>query len=499
MAILGFTGQMPVAIGLSWKGDIIANTMTTTVADESYVLANESLTELKVTGLFGGSTRILERKATAKNRLYDDKVNLYVMEPVSSGVVEQFLTIAKGAPLFLELTFTFSPFFEKILEQMTRIDADLHNLANPNDSKPILDTFTHSAGKTVSITYKSETKVAKPLKATLIDSSVAAPPKGSKIPSVKLMLEIDFGKTPAASQQELMRKLIAMDWSKLARFGAPDSKRVDVDIWRENCLRYLANHTDMARGESFRQAILNRHKGKSPKTLATDLRDDLDLHLITANHWGQAREDLKTERHQRLLSDLFGTLHQKTFLSSPVSFARELKGRFFPADKEKIAAIALQYGTGHCGEHSICSFSILRSIMKLPGNLVKACILSGNANIDHAFVVYNVVPPGFFATKTTNPKSNRAVGTEITVFDLRATLAANPAGTGFVMDPYLDKTVMKPTADELLIALNRPDRQKSGKATDFLAFTDFQPLPLPPGTDLRGRPDSIRKSLIPNV
>jgi hypothetical protein len=106
---------------------------------------------------------------------------------------------------------------------------------------------------------------------------------------------------------------------------------------------------------------------------------------------------------------------------------------------------------------------------------------------------------GFFATKTTNPNSNRAVGTEITVFDLRATLAANPAGTGFVMDPYLDKTVMKPTADELLIALNRPDRQKSGKATDFLAFTDFHPLPLPPGTDLRGRPDSIRKSLVPNV
>ena len=74
--------------------------------------------------------------------------------------------------------------------------------------------------------------------------------------------------------------------------------------------------------------IFNRHKGKSAAALAKDLRDDIDLHVVTANHWGQAREDLKTERHQRLLSDLFGTLHQSTWPSSPVSMLRDISNTF---------------------------------------------------------------------------------------------------------------------------------------------------------------------------
>jgi hypothetical protein len=274
-----------------------------------------------------------------------------------------------------------------------------------------------------------------------------------------------------------------------------------VDTWEKNVRRYLLNHTDMTRGERFRAAIVGRHTGKSPKQLATDLREDLDLHLITANHWGQAREDLKTERHQRLLSDLFGTLHQNTFLSSPVSFARALSGEF-GLDVDKRAALALQYGTGHCGEHAMCSFSVLRSIMQAPGNQVKAAVLSGNANIDHAFVVYNLDVDAAVVTKTTNPLSNRAVGTQMDVFNLRDAIAKNPSREGFVMDPYLDKSVMKPTAAELLVALNSSKRQKQGKDTDFLAFNGRHP-PVTPGTitvtDLRGKSDAERKALVKNV
>lgn len=288
---------------------------------------------------------------------------------------------------------------------------------------------------------------------------MAPPPKGAKIPAVKIMVQIDFGKNPTPVQVELMRKLMAMDWSKLARFGKPKSGRNDVGIWTENIPLYLLNHTDIGRGERFRQAIFARHVGKAPQRLTVDLRNDLDLHLITASHWGQKREDLITERHQRLLSDLFGTLHQQAWLSSPVFMARELVKRTIGSDLDKIAALALQYGTGHCGEHSICSFSTLRSIMQAPGNKVRTVILSGNANIDHAFVVFN----------------------------LRQAIAGNPPGTGFVLDPYLDKSEMKPSAEELLTALNRKERVKNGKDTDFLAFNGIHPLPrLPKPT---GSPD----------
>lgn len=501
MAILGFTGKLPVAIGLTWKGDRLSNLMTASAAGASYPIANESLTELKVTGLFGGTTRILERKATSANRMYDDTLNLFVTEPIASTVVEEFLALPKGAKLFLEANFTFNTFFDVLLEQMTRSDADLHNLANPNDPKPILDTFVHSAsGGNISITYKSATRKATALQGTLADSEVKPPPKGSKIPAVKLMVEVDFGTTPTPVQKELMRKLIAMDWSKLARFGKPDSPRKDVQIWQKNILVYLATHTDMSRGERLRQAIIARHKGKSPLQLATDLRDDLDLHLVTANHWGQAREDMKTERHQRLLSDLLGTLHQKTWLSSPVAMARRLRDVFLAGDIDKIAALALQYGTGHCGEHATCSFSVLRSIMGLPGNQVKAVVLSGNANVDHAFVVYNLAVDKSVLATATSPNNTRVkVGVDISVFNLKDAIAKNPPGVGFVMDPYLDKTVMKPTAVELLASLNSAKRKKDNKDTDFLAFDEFHPPPDPPVDDIRAKTVAERKLLVKNV
>jgi hypothetical protein len=314
------------------------------------------------------------------------------------------------------------------------------------------------------------------------------------------MVEIDFGKTPTPVQQELMRKLVAMDWSKLARFGQPTSKRKDVQIWMKNVLLYLVNHTDMNRGERFRTAITGRHAGKSPQQLSKDLRDDLDLHLITANHWGQAREDLKTETHQRLLSDLFGTLHQKTWLSSPVFMARSLSDDLLSNDTDKTAALALQYGTGHCGEHATCSFSVLRSIMQLPGNQVKCAIQSGNANIDHAFVVYNLTLDGTVLTKATNAANTRVdVGDTIAVFNLKDAITKNAPRIGFVMDPYLDKTVMKPTAAELLTSLNSSKRKKAGKDTDFLAFDDIHPPPAPPVNDITSRTNAERKALVKNV
>ncbi len=501
MAILGFTGKLSVAVGLTWKGDIVPNTITTSLQSASYAIANESLTELRVSGLFGGSHHFLDRKATPKTRLYDEKLNLYVMEPESSGVIEKFLALPRGAKLFLEAKFTFNTFFDVMLQQMTRNDADLHNLANPNDSKAILSTFKHSdAGGKISITYDSATQTAKPLQAILIDTEVKPPVAPSKVPAVKLMIEIGFDTPPTATQQELMRKLIAMDWSKLARFGRPDSARKDVKIWTDNVFIFLVNHTDMARGERMRKAVIDRHKGKSPLKLATDLRDDLDLQLITANHWGQAREDMKTETHQRLLSDLFGTLHQQAWLSSPVFMARTLSERFFAGDEDKNAALALQYGTGHCGEHASSSFSVLRSIMQLPGSLVAAAILSGNANVDHAFVVYNLVVDRTIRTLATNPSNTRvSVADSITVFNLRDAIAKNAPRIGFVMDPYLDKTVMKATASELLVSLNKAARKKAGKDSDFLAFDDNHPPPAPPSDDITGRSVADRKALVKNV
>lgn len=498
MAILGFTGKLPVALGIVWKGDAVSNLIDDRSKRNRYLIANPSLTELRVTGIFGGTTLFLERKATPKNRLYDDSTNLFIMEPATSVSVEKFLALKKTDPVFLQFTFTFNTFFDKMAEQMTRNDADLHSLANPNDSKSILDTFkTSGSGEKIVVTYQAKTQTAKAIKANIIDTEVKAAPKGGKFPAVKIMLEIDFGTAPKDPEKELMRKLVAMDWSKLARFGSEKSKRNDVQIWKSNVLLYLLNHTDMARGEQFRQAIVDRHKGKSAKSLTKDLRDDLDLHLITANHWGQKREDLKTETHQRLLSDLFGTLHSKAWLSSPVHMLRFLNENFLNDDFDKVAALALQYGVGHCGEHAKTSFSVLRSI----GGNVTSVIFTGNANVDHAFVIYNLKLDETFKTRSTNPKNQRTggVGIELEVWNLRDALSKNPKGVGLVMDPYLDKSETSSTPEGLLVNLNNAKRKKQGRDTDFLSFRVIHPPPDPPQTDLRGNSDSDLKKLVPNV
>jgi hypothetical protein len=360
----------------------------------------------------------------------------------------------------------------------------------------------------VSITYKrSKAQQLKGVPCKLVDHSVT--PRPAKAPSVKLVFELDFAPFDDV-KRESMRKLIAMDWSKLAKFGklpAPGkSLPTNVEAWANNRDTYVVNHTDLDRAEKIRQGIIGRHKAKTSQVLSKDLRDDIDLHLVTANHWGQAREDLKTERHQRLLSDLFGTLHQEVWLASPVNCLRTIDESVKPTANQ-YAAMALQFGTGHCGEHSSVSFTILSDIISAAGSNVKRAIKTGNANIDHAFVVYDLDVDSATDTLTTNPKNSRTArdstssgaGVFLTVWNLRDAIAANTR-PGFVMDPYLDKTVMKATAKELLDALNRPDRVKQKKDTDFLAFDGIFPEPRPFTTlDLTTRSEAERKARIKNV
>ncbi|MCA8959639.1 MAG: hypothetical protein KDC38_03965 [Planctomycetes bacterium] len=505
MAILGFTGKLSVAVGITWKGDLVANAMTTKLQSASYVLANEAVTELTIGGLFGARFASLERKATPRKPKFDKTLQLYTMDPASSNDVERFLGVAKGTKFFAAMTLQYEHFYETLVREMTRTDADLHNFAHPNDSKPILATFKHRLqGNQVSIRYESVAHRVRGLEIHLVDTEVKPPPKGSKVPSVKLQFEIDFGSSPTAEQQDLMRKFIAMDWSRLARFGKPDTKRKDVDLWIENVITYLVNHTDMARAERFRKQIVDRHKTKAPDVLARELRDDLDLHLITANHWGQLREDLKTEHHQRLCSDLFGTLHQMTWLSSPVFMQRTISDRHLKS-LDQTAALILQYGTGHCGEHATCSFSVLRSIMGEPSNQVTSVIFSGNANVDHAFVVYNLKLDITIRTRIASPTNTRvpkkhAPADEVyEVFNLRDALAAQPLKPAFVMDPYLDKTVMKPRADDLLVALNSPKRKNARQDTDFLAYGGYHPPPEPTMEDITSLPAADRRKRVKNV
>jgi hypothetical protein len=509
MAPINFAGKLPVGVLLQWKSDVNPNALSSSKTDFRFVTANDFVSAFKIS--VGGATPItLTRKASAKNRMFDDSLNLFVTDPASGPALDDLIAAGRTVPCTIDLTFTFLEFFDVLLQQMTRTDADLHNLANPNDSKAILSTFVHSAaGGNISITYKrSKAHQLKDLPCKFVDFSVSRPdPK--KPPGVKLVFELDFFSPPSDVNREAMRKLIAMDWSKLAKFGKDPgpgkSFPLNVESWANNRDFYVLNHTDMDRAEKIRQAIVGRHKAKTSKDLSKDLRDDIDLHLVTANHWGQKREDPVTERHQLLLSDLFGSLHQSVWLASPVNCLRFLDEKFKPTANQ-YAAMALQFGVGHCGEHASVSFTILSDIISSTGSLVKRAIKTGNANIDHAFVVYDLDIDTATDTLTTNPKNTRATrdgsvgaGGFLSVWNLKEAIAANTR-PGFVMDPYLDKKVMKATAQELLDALNRADRVKQKKDTDFLAFDGIFPEPRPfTVLDLTTRSEEERKRRVKNV
>ncbi|MBA3454762.1 MAG: hypothetical protein H0T42_16870, partial [Deltaproteobacteria bacterium] len=294
---------MSVAVSFQWLSETVANALTTKVASKRHILANESVFELTVTGTADGKTTSLRRAASPEHRLYDPALNMYTTSPVRGTELERLLEPSSQATFTVDLRFAYRTFFDVLLEQMTRTDEDLHNLANPNDPNAILSTFTHEVrdGK-VHIDYASETHSIHAVPCRLVDMDVK-PQAHPRPPAVKLMFEIDFQTGMNAVRREAMRRLIAMDWSGMARFETKTTPiPTHVEIWKENVLVFLARQTDMRRAERFRTSIVSRHADKSPRRVANELRKDIDLHLVSANHWGETREHFKTERYQALLS-----------------------------------------------------------------------------------------------------------------------------------------------------------------------------------------------------
>jgi len=478
LGILNFPGPLPVALSFQWESERIANALTKGAARKRHILANESVFELTVTGTVDGRSTSIVHKATPQHRFYDPALNMYTTTPVPGAELERWLDPSSGATFSVDLSFTLSAFFDVLLAQMTRADEDLHNRANPNDSDAILSTFKRQVrNDQIIVRYRSATQRIQALPCRLVDRDVK-PQAHPHPPAVKLLFEIDFQTGIDAVRREAMRKLIAMDWSGLARFGKKGAPLPTyVEVWKDNVLLFLANQTDMQRAERFRTSIASRHADKSPRQLAVDLRNDIDLHVVTANHWGEAREDFKLERHQALISDLLGTLHQSAWLASPLYLNRELS-RIYGLSLDEKAAITLQYGTGHCGEHGCTSFSILRTIMATPGTQIDNIVLCGNANIDHGFVLCNLeVTRVIHTTATSSANTRVGVGQDIRVFNLRETLAQNPEREVYVVDPYLDTSMMRPTAAGLLMALHNKKQQRRGKDTDFLVFQLQFPVP----------------------
>lgn len=523
---ISYSGTVQPAVWLSFKADKVSGAHSVGNANVSYHVANESLTrfDLRVVTTSPNRTFTITREATRRNRRFSSRLNTYLADPVNTDLLNQIidahnrLTADPNAlRMFLNVRIWYKPFFREMLKFMTRTASDTNSLANPGgDQAAVENSFTHTrSGSRTRITHPNHTDNVRDIPTILTGVDVTPAPRSGRPPRVKIYLYMKIKESlNAADQANATRVFMAADYSKIYRYGrhpgtrrrpwfgdgtgdtratpnsgaaAPTGIEVCLKVWEMNVQNYLMNHVDLTRGERIRQAMVTSAQAgiaRPQAQVVRGVRDDIDRRLVTANHWGDLREDWITEQYQRKLSDLFGAIHQRQWYASPVSFYREMaKALRFNVDTR--TQLVLQYGTGHCGEHAVVAFSVIRQLMR-NGHTAKFqhVIYTGNSNIDHAFVVGGIRPTERLRVRRQHSFRPYHAGDQATLFDLRAALAASPGVDGFVLDPYLAPSRQASTARALLTALNA--RRRGRKRTDHLSYSTGGLHPPPDATQRAG-------------
>ncbi|HEX2955257.1 MAG TPA: hypothetical protein VHO70_00395 [Chitinispirillaceae bacterium] len=511
MPIINYSGNLQPAIWLSFQAFSSSGAHASANTSFLYQIENECCTEFTITATTPSSSYIISRNATPSKSLFDSSLNTYLSNPVSSTVLENILQAhtAGNLKLTVSLKIWYHRFFMEVINYCTRDSADTFNLANPENAAIVEDSFSYvRSGSQGIINHKKVVKDLSNIPAMLSGYDIIPGANPSDPPKVKLYIYLKIREDlPDAARTEASQVFIAADYTKIAMYGrnnrtnhwfgdehsfsraspdpaapAPTGIERSLKTWEKNVINYMWNYTNLTRGENIRKVIIQAgvaEIAKSQLEVIQTIRNSIDARMITANHWGDLREDWVTEQYQRKLSDLFGGLHQSKWYASPVSFIRDLSNAHLSNDMDLQSAFILQWGTGHCGEHSTVSYTIIRSLMQL-GHSAKFenVIYSGNANIDHAFVVGGIRVSNIIHTSYQKSFSPGNIGEQVDVWDLRATLTANPGKTGFVLDPYLAPSRQAQTASDLLTALNASRRGQ--KKTDFLWWGgQFPELPAP--------------------
>jgi hypothetical protein len=551
---IDYDGTISPSVLMTFQTIKVAGTHAT--ADENYVysVANSLVHEFRLEVQTPGGVVAIERHATAKNALYDNERFAYICDPTPAAALQKVVDALKAASTakasVKSLKLWVKPFFLEMLKLLTRTDADSFTLARPDAaSKTAIEgSFKHvfvkdQQKKDVGI-VTHPANVAKEIKempAELLSITVEPPLKKKGAPRVVLWVALRIkeaaaaNKITAAERDEAARLFMAADYTKIYAHGKTIGRSPwytpggasatgierELKQWERNVAHYLWNHTSIDRGKKIAAEVVDAGKnaagaGKSVLDVVQIVRDEIDARLITANHWGQDREDRVKEEYQRKLSDLFGAIHQAQFqMASPVAWLRAVtdhgeltaakpgaRKAFLNVDHtappvtiEDVVGLAVQWGVGHCGEHSKVSWVVMRQIMNA-GHQAKfvTIIHSGNANVDHAFVVGGFRIPKLIKTILSKDYFIGSKGNDANVFDLREALSGGQ--DGFILDPYLAPSQIPTTCKALLDKLNEESRKARPLAshgpnepatadarTDFLAVNELgqhPPGPKPP-------------------
>jgi protein involved in ribonucleotide reduction len=510
MSLITYNGVIQPAVFLSFKTIKVDGARASGNVEFLYVVENELLFGLWLWARTPTGVYRLERLATPRRRLFNSALNTYVMEPIPAAVLNaiEAARVAGRLELFLTVKIRFMSFFYQLLKYLTRTDGDTFNLARPQDRAPVEASFVHRRiGERARISFPDQDpegqREIKDIPCLLSSSIDVTPPvRPGQPPGAKLYIYMQLRERRSDEERdEAARIFMAADYSKIYRYGRlnrprvwwkplpPPRKHPPLEMcmkrWEKNVANYLWNHTSFTRGERIRREVMDAavaNMARPQLEVVKIVRDHIDGRLITANHWGDLREDWITEQYQRKMSDVFGNIHKNRWFASPVRFIRDLCNldemqmpllgfTDSPLSLKEKAAMILQFGTGHCGEHATVSYSIIRSLME-GGHSAKfySVVFSGNANIDHAFVIGGVRVDRYFESTRRYAFRPFTRGEKVWVIDLSQTLALadNSGKNGFVLDPYLDPSKQAPTVRELLARLKSPRR--GARRTTFVGY-----------------------------
>jgi hypothetical protein len=464
-------------------------------ADEkfTYVIQNDFLTDWVISlHMKPGENLDFHRHATADRPLFDDKAFTFMNEPMSEVALGEIFSQRAAIPAHMTMKIRYKKFSRFLLEYMTRNVDDLRNLADPDpkEKDAILKSFVEKPGSRArDFSFPDEVKEIKDIPCHL-DSPNAIGNLGAV-----LTFHLDLIKLSDNDRKNVMLALMSADHSKLIDLGvetASGELKKRLDVWVNNIISFMVNFTNLDRSQKILDNIVDLAKdsfSKDPSlqtafSVVSNVREGIDNKMITANHWADDRENEPGEEYQFALSNVLGSiLHSKKFASLVMlvrgideDMAKPQKGVTDLARKRALeleerkdwAFYILQSGVGHCGEHANVSFMVLRELMlstqpKSPQikDVLKHIVLSGNANIQHDFVIGGMRPSSKInATgrleNTLRPKVKK--GEKLDVLDLNKMLTEHPGEDGFVCDPYLSKKAMGFSLRALLKKINDPNR-----------------------------------------
>ena len=455
-----------------------------------YAIANTGVVDFDIVMSLGGFTYHLtplsRQIRVPVSQFLDWDLKSLLAAPIPVDLWNDTVDADNGRHLRVSATLTVRCYaiLHRILEAASSEAGDLSNLANPTDADRILASFRKS-GRLYQFDYKVTHLRDVPCRLTggRLHSHLQGPPVLKLFLYLKLREELQ-----PAQRDDAVRGFVAADYTELVRHPREESNAVDrarprplpqasradlVEIWGKNLHAYFRNYTNLERGLRIQQDIFmtaRRQAQVNPSQLEVvrAVRDAIDRYLITANVWDEPREDPNRERVQFHLSNLIGALNHASSLLSPVGYLRNLRDwGYFDESQSKQAA--MQIGVGHCGEHAKIAYLVLLALMNFPEirASLKSVILSGQANVDHAFVIGGFQVRRIVHT-TVQSRSNtaRAMNARISVMSLADNLP--PGVDGFVCDPYLARSAMSQTARGLLDRL-RTLRNRNSR-TEFVSF-----------------------------